>query len=322
MANTHSQFMTFLDAIKLKEASKDSLRTSRDANRTRIKTHFKETLKRPVPTFCGQGSYTMNTGVEPLSGEDYDIDDGVYIQDLGTDMSTWPTADTVHGWIVDAVKGSTSETPKNKARCVRVRYQADYHVDLPIYAMDANDQPRLFEIGKSTPPISDPKKLREWWKNAVSGKPQLRRIVRYLKAWRDYKNAISSTASGLALTILAVNHYVEDEQDDIAFQKTVEAIYNHLNSGFSVAKPVEPYDVLSERWSSAQRSGLISQLKTLKDKGQEAIDKEKLSDATKLWRKQLGERFPEIEEEADEASRKTSAPAYVRGLGNDSGRSA
>lgn len=318
MADTHAQFQEFHEAVRLNKTSRDTLKTSRDANRDRIRKHFREVLKKEVPLFHGQGSYIMYTGVEPLEDEDYDIDDGVYLQGLGTDISKWPTSATVHGWIVDAVKGFTSEPPQDKARCVRVRYAADYHVDLPIYAVDADGKPRIFEKSKS-PYVSDPVTLQEWWQGQVSGKAQLRRIVRYLKAWRDYKNAISSTASGLALTLLAAQHYRNDSRDDMALVRTVEAIHAYLSNGGTVCKPVFPYDDLSARWSENQRTQFVARLKTLHDKGQQALDKDDLPSATEIWRGQLGERFPKVEEtKSQDQARRTSAPAII---GRD-GRSA
>ena len=134
MANTHEQFQDYLAKIRLSAAKRSGLRESRKANRNRIKKHFTEVLKRAAPKFHGQGSFMMHTNLNPIAGSnaEYDLDDGVYLQCLGTDPTEWPTAETVHGWIIDAVKSATSEPPKNKARCVRVRYAADYHIDLPV----------------------------------------------------------------------------------------------------------------------------------------------------------------------------------------------
>lgn len=310
MADTHQQFQTYHETIRLKKNKRDSLKASRDANRQRIRDHFKDVLKCPVPKFHEQGSYAMHTGVEPLSG-DYDVDDGVYLQGLGTDRGQWPASGTVHGWIVDAVKGYTSEPPQDKARCVRVRYATDYHVDLPSYVFDANDFPQIFEKGKETYE-SDPRAFTKWWKQQVKGCPQLRQILRYLKGWRDFQKALGSTASGVALTILAVNHYVARDRDDQALVDTAAAIYWHLYLGGTVCKPVSPYEDLSARWKSTERDAFVAKLKDLKDSGQDALDEEELSVATDIWRQLLGDRFPKVE--AQDKAKKTSAPAII---GND-----
>jgi hypothetical protein len=77
VANCHDLFRKYLESIRLKQPKRSSLKTSRDANRERIRKHFREVLKRPVPRFHGQGSYMMHTGINPLEDE-YDVDDGVY----------------------------------------------------------------------------------------------------------------------------------------------------------------------------------------------------------------------------------------------------
>lgn len=299
MANTHKQFQDYLGKIRLTAAKRDNLKGSRKANRDRICKHFGEVLKRPVPEFKGQGSFSMRTNLNPLNGAEYDLDDGVYLLGLGTDESKWPTPETVHGWIVDAVKNATSEPPINKARCVRVRYAADYHIDLPIYARDANGVPKIFELRK--PPYeSNPVAFTEWFNQQVSDKgSQLKPIARYLKGWRDFQGGDAKIASGLALTILASNHFIKCDRDDEALVKVVGAMVSHLEWGGSIKKPVTPFEDLSANWTSDQRSKFIAKLKTLRDRGQDALDEDEdaegLETATGIWRQLLGDRFPLVE---------------------------
>ena len=319
MADCHDLFETYLGEIRLHADKKTSLRTSRDANRSRIRAYFKDTLKKEAPKFHGQGSMPMHTGVNPLDG-DFDMDDGVYLQGLGTDQSTWPTAGTVHGWVVDAVKGYTSVPPQDKARCVRVRYSGDYHIDLPVYALDASSTPLLFEKGED-PSESDPRACTRWFRDAAKSKGQIRRLVRYLKGWRDKQNSNASTASGLALTILAVDFYRPDVRDDIALVNTVSAMHAHLSAGGGVYKHVTPFDDLAARWSESRRERFITKLANLRDRGQDAIDEEDKSVASGIWQKLFGDRFPKVEPPSNsktQATVRTSAPAV---LGND-GRSA
>ena len=64
---------------------------------------------------------------------------------------------------------------------------------------------------------------------------QTTRIVKYLIAWRDYKNI---NMASIELTILAVKHHVKDDDDAISLQKTVDAIYSELNFFRYIKKPV------------------------------------------------------------------------------------
>ena len=56
MAQCNDLFLKFDEKIKLKPGKKESLRTSRNALREKIKDYFAETLKVSKPKFWGQGS--------------------------------------------------------------------------------------------------------------------------------------------------------------------------------------------------------------------------------------------------------------------------
>ena len=73
-------FLDFNDSITLSISKKDNLKNSRDALRTKIKYYFKENDKNQ-PKFCWQGSFSMKTTINPYYDSEYDIDDGVYLQD-------------------------------------------------------------------------------------------------------------------------------------------------------------------------------------------------------------------------------------------------
>jgi cyclic GMP-AMP synthase DncV-like protein len=321
MADCHDLFQEYLDEICLSATKKNSLRTSRNANRGRIRDHFQDTLKKEVPKFYGQGSYMMHTMVNPID-DDFDIDDGVYLQGLGTDRSKWPSCETVHGWIIDATKGYTSKPPESKPACVRVYYQGGYHIDLPCYAMNDANVPMLFRKGK-LPVESDPRAFTEWFQHHVNGRgEQQRNLVRYLKAWRDFQQGDALLVSGLGLTILASDHFHVDARDDISLVRTAEKIYAHLLVGNHITKPVTPYENLDESWTENDRKAWLKKMKNLVDRGNDALAEKKKSTASGIWRQLLGDRFPLAEGEGEESSRsaplRTSAPAI---LGSD-GRSA
>jgi len=325
MADCHDLFNKYHDEINLDSDKKESLRTSRNAVRDKIKNYFKDNKKGKAPKFYGQGSYMMGTMVNPLDGE-YDIDDGVYLQHLGEDESEWPTTSTAHSWVVNAVKGHTSTDPIDKNTCVRVIYKNHYHIDLPIYVIK-DDIPRLAH--KSNGWVnSDPRAFTDWFRDKVKENgEQLKRIVKYLKAWADYKNQNSSTKmpSGIILTILAANNFVSsDDRDDEALVGTVRNILDTLEESFSCEKPVEPYEDLFEGWSDTRKNNFLNKLNTLCDKGNQALelDSDKKEEASLKWQDLLGDRFPKHEtttKNQSETAKATFAPAAL--YGND-GRSA
>ncbi len=131
---------------------------------------------------------------------------------MGSIFSIWilkmTATATVHQWLVNATDGHTSEKPMDKRTCVRVRYAGQHHVDLPAYG-ELNGKYLLAVKGETKWPHSDPMALTDWFVGQVKSRgEQLRRIVRYLKAWADFKsNRGGKMPSGVILTVLAANHF-------------------------------------------------------------------------------------------------------------------
>jgi len=253
MANLHSEFITFHDRVALSTGKRKSLRMARNAIRERIRKYFRENLKVTLPRFLGQGSYSMGTIANPLDGE-FDIDDGVYLQHLD-DNREWPTPDTIHRWLVKATDGHTNEKPLDKRTCVRVRYAGQYHVDLPSYGQ-LNGEYLLAEKGVKGWHRSDPLSLTVWFREQVKAQgEQLRRVVRYLKAWADFQSGRRGRMpSGLILTVLAVQKFKADERDDVSLSNTATAIFYAVNPIFCVYNPVDLTEELTSRLTDEQKA--------------------------------------------------------------------
>jgi hypothetical protein len=313
MADCNDLFMDYLGIIRVGSANRKSLRNSRNANRERIKEYFTKELDREAPLFYSQGSYPMHTIITPEGG-DYDLDDGIYLQGLGTDLDKWPVATTVHKWIVNATEGYTTDPPQDKNRCVRVRYAANYHIDLPIYAMDASGKPLIFDKSAEKPYESDSRAYTVWFQNHIKRRgAQLRNVVRYLKAWREHhRTGGAAAASGLGYTILAVNNYVPNKRDDLAFAETAKAIYLHMRYKGSIRRPVFPHQDLTSGWDQTKRENFLSKLESLSDRSIEAIEEADKSVAAKIWeRRVFGYRFPDYNEPANSDNSKNVSAVHV-----------
>lgn len=312
MANIHGLFTSFSDEITLTTAKSNSLRTSRNALRNAIKTWFSDRDKEQ-PNFCWQGSFAMKTTVNPLSNGEYDIDDGVYLSGYSMlDSSEWPATTTVHGWIKNAVTGQTKADPVNKDTCIRVIYASGYHVDLPIYIQKDN---YIYLAHKSKGwTISDPKAFRDWFITKVNNNgEQLRRLVKYLKAWKDY-NSIS--LKGIEITILVSNNFCAYEgRDEKSLRDTVQAILASLDNSFTCYKPVAPYENLFDGISESRSKSIIKSLTDLKNALDKAINEKDPLTASTYMIDQFGTRFPEGEqlEETKTSNNytRTSAPGVL-----------
>lgn len=315
MANCHDLFQKYHDVVKLNFSKKDSLKKGKNALRKKIKEYFSDNLKAESPKFWSQGSYALRTIVNPLDGE-YDIDDGVYLQNIGTIKDKWPAPQTVHKWIYDAVKGHTKEDPIDKRTCVRVVYSGQYHVDLPIYGI-YNKEHYLAEKGESGWHVSNPQTLHNWFMKQlkVNGE-QLRTSVKYLKAWADYQAKTKSVTlpSGLILTVLVAENYTLRDRDDAAFGRTVKNIYQKVSSALVVCNPVDKSEILTERLTDKQKKDFIELLLGLLNSANEALGQQNKKEACKIWRKEFGDRFPCCDDikESDDKVLHTRAPAILK----------
>ena len=305
MANLHNEFQTFHGRVALFPGKKESLTTSRDAIRDCIRKHFREKLKLKVPEFRSQGSFETNTTVNPLDDE-FDVDDGVYLQHLNeSDSGTWPAPETVHKWLVDATDGHTNEKPIDKRTCVRVRYAGQYHVDLPSYGK-LNGDDLLAEKGEKGWHRSNPTALTDWF-NDLAHQPgnQLRRSVRFVKAWADYQSAKrGKMPSSLILTVLVAENFRGHERDDACMANTTTTISNSVRLVFRVYNPVDGTEELTARVSDEEKKHFQEAIADLANDAIKAVNNDSMEEASKLWRAQLGDRFPLVQEEDEAAKQK------------------
>jgi len=206
-----SLFRRFDEAILLKRYEENAeLREKRD----RIVKRLQVNLKTPFEWF-NQGSYAMGTGIKPVK-DDYDIDIGVAFT---IDHAKHDPVE-VKRWVYNAVSEHTTRVDWRRP-CITVNYMQDgqviYHVDLAVMAKEKSvwgDETYRLAIGKE----SSSKDQREWqpddrkgFMKAVAEKlsgedaAQFRRVIRYLKRWKDvhFVREGHAAPTGLALTVAA-----------------------------------------------------------------------------------------------------------------------
>ena len=286
----HTSFIEFNTKITLANGKKESILKSRNTIRNVIRDYFRDELKINQPKFKIQGSFSINTALQPINENEVDIDDGLYLQHIdSTDSESWPTPKEIHKTIMAALDNHTKDGCEDKSSCVRVIYQNDYHVDIPIYIMK-NSHALLANKKTNEWQTSDSKDFKDWYfKNRPN--EQTTRIVKYLKAWRDNKNI---NMASIELTILSVRHHVKNDSDAISLQQTVNSIYSELNAIRCIMKPVAPYENL---WNEKEDvDTVLKKMKQLKDDLDSAIENNSEHRASLILREQFGDRFPLIKE--------------------------
>lgn len=295
MTNLDIEFKQFNDTIKLTEARKEKILNSRNAIREKIRTYMKNKLKLEQPKFMWQGSFAINTALNPINGNEVDIDDGMYLNHLSKiDERLWPSPKEVHNMILAALEGHTQNGCEDKTSCVRVIYNNFYHVDIPVYII-REGHAKLANIKTNKWEISDSKDFRDWFYKYRKDE-QANRIVRYLKAWRDFN---VYDFSSIELTILVVNNYVQDADDGQSLSATVEKIYSDICMNRKVVKPVAPRENL---WCEKTNKidTLIFNFEQLKKDLKSACTNKSKNRATLILQEQFGDRFPVITDKCQE----------------------
>jgi len=333
MANIQKQFIEFHDEIKLgKFEENQDLRDKRDIITNKIKNGLKkhfEDRDQNVPSFefIDQGSYATDTGIKPKDG-DYDIDEGVIIGLNKEDYSDNPTH--FKEVIRDIMKNHTKKEPKIKKPCVTITYSKDdepqYHVDLPVYLNSCDDDYLYLSWGKEFASkenkewqISDPKGLNTHINSAFSGdeRRQFKRVVRYLKKWKDEKFA-SETSDGtppsIGIAVIASDKFISEKWTN---STTGKEEYNDLKSLKNVVDeiiatfvfkycfdeeqylytieyelPVENKGNLFSKMTNIKMNSFYNKLINFRDALQYAIDEPDPYKACKKLEKFLGDKFP------------------------------
>lgn len=305
MADCHKVFGAFHDAIRLTNSQRRTLRASRNGLRTKVRAKFKK--KGYDIKFHQQGSFAMHTIIASRDSEDiYDIDDGTYI--LQDDRPQESPA-TLHRWLMEAAKDHTTLDPSDKGPCVRVFFRAGYHVDLVLYHKRNGDHPKLaHKLGWRD---SDPKEFMDWFDEHAVAEPQLRRLVKYFKAWGD--NLRGDMPSGLVMTILATNNLHAAGRDDVAFLETMRQMRAALGAGFSCFRPTFPHEDLLGSYSESRRDYFLERLDAFIAAGDLAVSEPTRREACKRWRKHFGDRFQCDHQEAELDDTKVhETPGFIR----------
>lgn len=319
MANCHNLFTDFTGVIKLNESKRKSLKKSRKSLRDKIRKYFKEEKPDEIqPKFTGQGSFVTDTILEPIpikkeeDGEEiiilkYDVDDGIYF--IG-DKDERKSTQTYHNWIKNAVDGHTQTPPVDKPTCIRVLFADGHNIDLPIYFKCEDEVPELANTSKDWME-SDPKAFKKWFEQKTDGKPQLVRLVRYIKAWCDFREdrrKDKKMPSGFIMTILACNHYYSHDRDDIALKETLVNIQAKLEDKFECFRPTVPTDedLLADY---NHKDYFMECLQNFIDDAKSALKSTNQKEACGKWQKHFGDRFPC--QNAKEEEEKNSTPAFI-----------
>jgi hypothetical protein len=291
MANIQQQLVKFNDSIRISYDEDSKLREKRDMLLTELRAALTKKFVSTgvsVPTFdiFNQGSYYMRTGIKPLVSEDHDIDVGIRFN--FSKESHLPTK--VKEWVFEALQ-TGARTVEYKRNCIRAQYhkagEKSYHVDIAVYVHPSHNSWQTYlakgYVGSKEEykkwEIAEPEQLKTLFDTKFSDandREQFRRIIRYLKKWKDVNFSASGNErpTGIALTACVIKwfspnkSYYSPYNDLDALLKVVNYMisnYSIWSSRLTVNLPVQPQNNLFEKMSDNQMLTMKTKLTALRD---------------------------------------------------------
>jgi hypothetical protein len=254
MYDCSKDLIAFHDAnVALPQTERTNMRERRDANRKRLKSGLAKNGDPAVYEHADQGSYAMRTMVQLPAG-DHDIDDGTYFNEVdlkgpqGADKSALAARQMVRDALDD---GSFNTAPEVLKNCVRVHYEAGYHVDVPVYRriVEKNGwgaESVRYELASSHWKTSDARDVTAWFDqentrqspDATNGR-QLRRMVRYIKKYSRSRSSWTGILGGFGITKLVTEQYQANlQREDRALYDTMKAVRDRLEWDLVVKHPI------------------------------------------------------------------------------------
>ncbi|EJG1189531.1 nucleotidyltransferase [Vibrio parahaemolyticus] len=210
-----------------------------------IKSAFTDAGYPVVDTFM-QGSFAVNTAINSLDG-DFDIDRAIVI-----DADKAPEDPIAPKNIIKEILDKRNfKDPRIKKPCVTADYKSiNLHIDYTVYKKETSllgNDTYYLAVGKNGSSTehkewseADQKGLIEWidsvddffW-GATAKRKQLKRLIRYIKRWRDVNfnsEEVRKKVFSIGLTIMVKEQYcpnsfsAEVDDDLQALKNTVDAI--------------------------------------------------------------------------------------------------
>lgn len=252
-----------------------------------------------------QGSYKFGTQVRPAKlGAEFDIDLGLYFNWPGAADATNENPAVLKGQVQRSLQAYAAEAEDDvlevvepaKERCSRIRFEGDFHIDVPAYHLDPNRDARVLATETKGWEVSDPKAFYVWFQQLFhdDDTAQVRRIIRYLKMWAALK--LREPPTSVLLTVLAAHSYLALSADDVAtddigLRNVADAIIKRLEADAEVANPINRLENLN-RMSDEGVIGFLEGLRSLIEIADTGLAAPTEAEAAFAWTQAFDHFFP------------------------------
>lgn len=289
-----------------------------------LKDSLKSKFGKPVSSWL-QGSYKFGTQIRPARLKDeFDIDLGVYLEWRGSPEDEDVGAEELKNEIQEILKeyaaddsNDSSEVTAPKMRCNRIRFADDFHIDIPSYHLDRDDDARELATQNDEWENSDPKAIYIWWKDQFDGpdRDRARRLTRYFKMWAALTFDGASRPSSILLTVLVARTFGKADVDGLSgddefLRDAISGIRDRLTSSSVVRNPANAAEDLN-RLSEADFQKLMDELESFLDTADRALAATDEYESADIWSEAFGHFFPFPEEDETQSESAKSASGAV-----------
>ncbi|BAU73081.1 CBASS cGAMP synthase [Metapseudomonas furukawaii] len=282
------------------------------------------------PKFYIQGSWAYRTLNRPCTTppQQSDLDDGVYLP--MSIMKEHRRPSVASALFFEATEAALKPlaadkkwTLSAKPTCIRLEISPFAHIDIPLYAIPddefmllkaANEsfEGRVFNAATDSAKDhwaalpsdhvllahreenwikSDPRAMKDWFVQEIADRgEQLRRVVRYLKAFRDKVWTKGGPSSILLMAATAPIFEKRDKRDDLALKDVLEKLPNVLREG--VLSPIDSEVYLTASLAAEEIEEIARQFEAFHNHLSGAIFGTDKQQACTWVRSMLGDRFP------------------------------
>ncbi len=252
-----------------------------------------------------QGSYKFGTQIRPVKiDEEYDIDLGTYVEWVGDpengSISPKKLMNLVQDCLYDFEEDNDDviEVTNIKQRCCRIRFEDNFHIDVPSYHLDPTSDQRSLATKRNRWEDSDPKAIYLWFKEKFDDytRAKVRRQIRYLKTWSQLKCDEDTKPSSILLTVLIAEAYERLSQDESAcddecIQHIAEQIYERLQQDTEVVNPVNDDENIN-RLGYVGTNDFCTALEEFIDIANRANEAESTTECAEIWSEAFDHFFP------------------------------
>lgn len=293
-----------------------------------LKSFLKARLKEDTGFSMGtwlQGSYKFDTQIRPWSlNAEFDIDLGLYFEWAGDPEDGGHEPEDLKALVqqalidyqADAENDATGvEDPKE--RCCRISFNPDFHIDVPCYHLDPDQDVRALATESHGWEDSDPKAIYQWFKDRYEDpgrRAQMRRQVRYLKMWAALAFHEDKGPSSILLTVLVAEalegYAIEGVHDDELLEHVIHIVSARIEGSSKIPNPIDSTEDLN-RLEDADNTTFIDKLLALKEIAVRANEARDKAASAEIWAEAFGQFFPMPEDNNEEVEVERATGALV-----------